>query len=103
MGFEIIFTRSANTHIDRILAYIMNKLMNPQAARAVAEDLDHAWDVLESMASSFHYCTDPYLAAKGYRKLALEKHDYVIIYKVEGNTVTVHGVFHMKENYRNKL
>lgn len=29
---------------------------------------------------------DPYLQSKGYRKLALEKHDYVFIYRVNGET-----------------
>ena len=49
------------------------------------------------------YCNDRYLAAKGYRKLALEKHNYVLLYQVRNDIVFVNGIFHMLENYRDKL
>ena len=53
--------------------------------------------------NSFSFCEDSYLASKGYGKFALKKHDYLIIYRVEENTVYLVGFFHMLENYREKL
>ena len=67
------------------------------------DDIEHAYDLLEKMAESFAFCEDPYLQSKGYRKLTWEKHDYVFIYRVDGETVYLAGFFHMLENYRNKL
>ena len=49
------------------------------------------------------YCEDPVLSAKGFRKIRLEHHDYVILYKVRGGTVTIEGIFHELENYGKKL
>ena len=48
-------------------------------------------------------CEDPFLAGKGYRKIALEQHDYVIFYQLEADTVYINGIFHMLENYQKKL
>lgn len=77
-------------------------MKNPSASSAVLEDIEHAYDLLEETAESFAFCKDPYLRLKGYRKLALEKHDYMFIYRVDGE-VYLAGFFHMLENYRTKL
>lgn len=63
--------------IDQCISYIVNTLKNPPAAKAVLDDIEHAYDLLEKMAESFAFCEDPYLQSKGYRKLTLEKHDLV--------------------------
>ncbi len=55
------------------------------------------------MAESFAFCDDPYLLSKRYRKLALEKHDYLFIYRGDGETVYLAGFFNMLKNYRTKL
>lgn len=55
------------------------------------------------MADSYSLCEDPYLYSRGYRKLSLKNHNYVFIFTVEGNTVYLHGFFHVLENYRVKL
>ena len=54
-------------------------------------------------AESFAFCEDPYLHSKEYRKLSLEKHDYILIYRIVLDTVYIIGFFHMKENYHVKL
>ena len=38
-------------------------------------------------------CNDSYLARKGYRKLQLDKHEYVILYQVYSNEVHIGGIF----------
>ena len=55
------------------------------------------------MAGEVQLCEDPFLAGKGYRKIALEQHDYVILYQLEADTVYINGIFHMLENYQKKL
>ena len=74
-----------------------------QAANNLMEDINQAFALLEAFAASFSFCEDSYLASKGYRKFALKKHDYLIIYRVEENTVYLVGFFHILENYREKL
>ena len=55
------------------------------------------------MAESFRYCNDSYLAGRGYRKIMLSRHDYLILYRVVDDEVQISGVFHMLENYARKL
>ena len=55
------------------------------------------------MADSFAYCNDTYLADRGYRKIMLSSHDYLILYRVVDDEVQIAGVFHMLQNYAHKL
>ena len=103
MAYKLAIPEHTERQIDKCIIYIVNTLRNPSAAEAVLEDIEHAYDLLEKMAESFAFCEDPYLQSKGHRKLILEKHDYVFIYRVDGETVYLTGFFHMLENYRNKL
>lgn len=103
MAYRLDIPERTEHQIDDCVGYIVDVLKNRSAARAVLDDISNAYDQLESNAESFAHCSDPYLSAKGYRKLALARHDYVFIYRVEGDTVFVAGFFHMLENYEKKL
>ena len=86
MAYKLAIPEHTEHQIDKCISYIVNTLRNPFAAEAVLDDIEYAYDLLEKMAESFAFCEDPYLQSKGYRKLALEKHDYVFIYRVNGET-----------------
>lgn len=103
MNYNVIITERANQQLDNIIHYIVYKLKNKQAAASVLDDVLKAYNKLESVAGALALCEDPYLSGKGYRKLALDKHDYILLYQIEENTVYVNGIFHMLENYRDKL
>ena len=103
MDYKLVISERAEMHIDRILDYVVNVLKNPSAASSILDDIEDAYNKLEYMAESLGYCHDLYLAEKGYRKIILSGHDYLILYKVDGNEVHVSGVFHMRENYAEKL
>ena len=91
MTYKIVVSQRANEQMEEIIAYIMQKLQNRQAAKAVYDDIMNAYDKLE------------YLAVKGYRRLALEHHNYILLYQVDGNMVYVNGIFHMLEDYQEKI
>lgn len=103
MGYELKISANTEHQIAACIDYIIETLKNPSAAGSVLEDISSAYDELENSAGSFALCDDPYLASKGYRKLALAKHDYVFVYRVVENTVYLQGFFHMRENYRTRL
>ena len=103
MAYRIEITQRANELLDSIILYVAVKLNNPGAARAILGDVSEAYDRLEYMAEMIAYCEDPILAEKGFRKIGLKSHDYVIVYKVRGDTVTIEGFFHELENYGRKL
>lgn len=103
MAYRLEIPERTERQIDGCIGYIADVLNNPSAAEAVLTDIEHAWGRLEQFPESFGLCDDPYLEAKEYRKLPLQKHDYIFIYRIDGNTVYVAGLFHMLENYRDKL
>lgn len=103
MDFKVVVTDNALGQLENITDYIVYRLKNKQAANGVLEDFQKAIKELRYIAMSMQYCNDRYLAAKGYRKLALEKHNYVLLYQVHNDIVFVNGIFHMLENYRDRL
>ena len=103
MAYRLVVSRTANENIENIVEYIVDRLSNPQAAKAILDDIDAAYDKLEEAAEMYPYCNDLYLARKRYRKLPLDKHDYVILYQVAGNEVHIGGIFHTRENHTKKL
>lgn len=103
MRYKLVISERAEMHIDNILDYVVNILKNPGAARAIIADIEDAYSRLEYMADSFAYCNDTYLADRGYRKISLSSHDYLILYRVVDDEVQISGVFHMRENYARKL
>ena len=103
MHYKLTISERAESHIDNILDYVVNVLKNPGAARAIIADIEEAYSRLEYMAESFRYCNDSYLAGRGYRKIMLSSHAYLILYRVVDDEVQIAGVFHMLENYARKL
>ena len=103
MGYKLIISERAERHIDNIIDYVVNTLKNPGAAKAILSDIEEAYDKLEYMADALSYCNDQYLAKRGYRKIILSSHNYLIKYRIEGDEVRISGVFHMREEYANKL
>ena len=43
------------------------------------------------------------MAKKGYREAVIGQMDYVIVFRVKMNVVTIVRIFHQPENYRKKL
>ena len=103
MPYKLILPAQTKAQIDACIAYIAQVLRNPDAARAVLDDIVHTYERLEHLLEAFPLCDDTYLRAKAYRKITLLHHNYVFIYRIEGRTVYLVGFFHMRENYREKL
>jgi len=103
MIYKVIITNRAEEQLDNIISYIFIQFKNKEAANSILNDVLRTYDKLEYVAASLQLCNDPYLAAKGYYKIALEKHNYLLLYQIHGNEVIVSGIFHMLENYREKL
>ena len=103
MEFSVIVTEHAAQQLENILDYLVYRLHSPQAATNLLNEIEAAYHQLEYMPTSMPYCQDIYLRAKEYIKWPLSKHRYIILYQVKGANVYVNGIFHMLEDYQNKL
>lgn len=103
MTYRILISDKADSQFDKILKYVAIKLDNPTAAKAILEDVRAAYNHLKHMPEAVALCEDPYLAAYGYRKIKLKNHNYVVLFRIVRDVVQVSGIFHMLENYIEKL
>lgn len=99
--YKVVVTTEAKEHLRRILSYIRFVLKNPEAAKNVRRDMDETKRKLTYLAKSLKLCEEPELAIHGYRVISFQKHDYVMLYRVDGNIVYVDGIYHELQNYRN--
>lgn len=103
MTYRVIVTDRADEQLDNIIQYILTQYKNKDTARGILDDVLRAYEKLEYMGGSMPLCSDPYLAEKGYHKINLENHHYLLLYQIDNDSVIVSGIFHMLENYQNKL
>ena len=103
MNYKLIVSEQADRNIKEIIEYVAVRLNNPEAARNIISEIEEVYDKLEDNAEGYTYCSDPFLASKGYRKIFLKKCRYVVLYIVKDNEAQISGVFHILEDYAKKL
>lgn len=103
MVYSVLFTRAAEEDRDQIVDYLLRWLENRQAARHFLNQLDMVIELLETFPQGSPQCEEPRLAALGYRKISFTEMDYVAIFKVINDTVTIARIFHTRQNYAQLL
>ena len=103
MVYSLIISKHAEEQLDDIIRYVAMDLNNPGAAARILDDFETAYNDLAAFAGVFPICQDPYLSSKEYHKYLLQHHDYLILYRINGNSVEVSGIFHTRENYAERL
>ena len=83
------------------LDYIINELMNPEAAANVLDDFDEAIHDLKVSAGAFKLCDEPELAEHGYRKYNLKRHRYILLYRLIDHDVFIDRIYHELQDYQN--
>lgn len=99
MAYNIKVTASAEKDLDAIVSYIVQELSNPQAAGHLLDEITKIYHVLVDNPMVFPACSQPLL--QRYRKVTVMR--YVIIYRIDGETVYVERFFSQLEDYVNKL
>ena len=93
----------ARKDIRRIIKYMLNKKRNPFAAERILDDYYHTAEKLSYMADTVSQPNDPSLQKRGLKRINFSKHDYFILFAIEGEAVIIANVFHAKENFEKKL
>ena len=100
-SYKAFLTSAASKQLRGHIDYVHYHLRNPIAAQRVWEDANQTISALSTVAGSLKKCGHPVLAELGYRAIRYAKHDYVMLYRIVGNTVYVEGVFHQMQDYEN--
>lgn len=103
MHYKLIITDRADELIDERVNHLINRLKNQQAAGHLLDGIDKLYDRLEDNPFQFAECRDPFLKSREYKEAVISDMDYIMIFRIEENTVYVLGFFHQLENYKVNL
>ncbi len=101
--YKVKITEEAEAQIEGYLEYLLLKFRSEQAYNAVKDDYYHTLERLTKVAGTLKIDDDPRLASLNIRKIFFEKHDYVILYRLNGDVAEVLKIYHTLEDYTNKM
>ncbi len=90
--WKVIATDDVQKDLDNYVYYLLVEKLNEQAATALIDDYDETVDELAKVAGSLKQLEDPDLVK--YRKIRLRRHNYYLLYRLEGDTVVIDRMFH---------
>lgn len=103
MAYKVIITPPAKRRLDMYVHYTLETLQNRQAAKAILADAKAAAKKLGTVATSLQICDSPILAKYEYRKIGFEKHDFMMVYRINEGQIIVDGMFHELQDYEGIL
>ena len=101
--YRVTVTPEALDALNRYLSYLLFVKKNEQAYDLVLKDYFDTIDHLTRLAGSRPDSLKPELAARGLKEMYFQKHDYVLLYWMDGDEAVVVYMFHTLEDYQNKL
>ncbi len=89
----------AKRRLDMYIGYTAVQLNNLQAAKSIRDDAKDTKERLSESANMFKLCDNPILAKHEYRKIKFRKHDFVMLYRIDGEKAIVDGMYHELQDY----
>ena len=99
--YKVIVSPKALAQLDSYISYVQDTLLNPIAAQSILRDAKKTRETLSKIAGSMKLCGHPKLHELGYHAVKFEKHNYAMLYRVDGETVYVDGIYHLMQDYEN--
>ncbi len=103
MDYNVLISDKAQAQLDKFIYYILVELGNEQAAIRVLEDAEETKVRLSRTAGSLKLCDNEKLRVLGYRMIHFGRHRYFMLYRIDGNTAYVEGIYHELQDYGNKI
>lgn len=101
VSYNVITSPKALQQLESYIDYIQYTLFNNEAADSVWQDALNTVTELENVAGSLLPCKHPKLKKLGYHPMFFLAHQYVMLYRLEGTTVFVDGIYHQLQDYEN--
>ena len=103
MSYEVFVTLDAKEDLEGFIYYLLVEKKSRQAAKNVLDDFEATKRSLATVAGSIKLCDNPRLKALGYRRINFLSHRYFMLFRIEGNQVTVDSIFHELQDYERKM
>ena len=101
--FKVYVTPTVKEDLRRYLGYVRRKLKNPLAAKSIAEDFRETKKDLSNIAGGIKDPDSKILLNRGLKRINFKRHNYFLLYRVNGSTVEITNMYHMLEDFENKL
>lgn len=103
MIYKVHFTEPASNKLQKLLDHLIYNLKNIDAAKHLLNGIDKLVLRLREYPHQFPYCNDLVYRQLEYKEAIVTDMNYIIVFKVEIDTVIILGVFHQLEDYLEKL
>ena len=101
--YKVTVTDDVKKDLKRYRDYLVNVKKSPQSAKNVVLDFRETRKVLQSTAGSIKDPDSVALRTRRLKRINFLKHNYFLLFRIEGTTVFVTNMFHGLEDYENKL
>ena len=102
-SYKVKITPDAKADLKRYRDYLLYRKKSPQAARSVVQDFYDTASKLKDIAGSLAEPESPALKERKLKRINFIKHDYFLLYRIEGTMVFVTDMFHSLEDFERKL
>lgn len=97
MGYKVVPTVSFELNYESILLYLVDILDAPSAASRLSEEIDSMFKCLSVTPEICAISTKPTLELLELREYFVR--NYVVLYRIEGDTVYLEHMFHGSQNF----
>lgn len=101
--YSITITPEAKTNFRQLVNYLLYAKKNSQEADNLINDYDLTIISLAKIAGSIREPDSDILKRRNLKRLNFRKMNYFLLFKIEGETVTVTNIFHGSEDFESKL
>ena len=101
--YKAVITKQAQTDLRGKLAYIRDRLKNPQAVQNVYDDYKQTRKALEEVADTIREPNSLELKKRDLKRINFRTHNYFILFRIRDERVEITNIFHGSEDFENKL
>ena len=101
MAYRVIPTDTFEAEFGAVIGYHLDVLRSEAAAKDLASKLDHVSELLAANPELKNISTKPSLKKASLRECYVKS--YVLVYRIEGDTVYFEHFFHQSQNFESQL
>ena len=101
--YKAVITKQAQANLRGKLAYILDRLKNPQAVQSVYNDYKLTRIALEEAADTIREPDSMELKRRDLKRINFRTHNYFMLFRIRNDRVEITNIFHDSEDFENKL
>ena len=101
--YRVVVSIDAKASLKKYIRYLREVKLSSQAARNVLDDFKAMRTILSQVAGSLPIPESEKLKARSLKRINFQKHNYFMLYKVDGEMAIITNIFHGLEDFEGKL